>query len=728
MSYKRKEFKDGDVLYASDMNIIDAQLEKVSIDVENLTNDELALENGLGENCIQQTGSIAGCKGYYIKSIDLVNHKIYLTNIQIIPEISETDYTDTNFATPDYTIGAGFTIVNSYTYEATKLARKLHSSGQYILNGAITADRSTVGLDNTPIATGGSICNAEIVNINHNMIEYNGDIGFTEIVQVNPLSKLDYSFYVPANPDVGEVELRGGSIATGNNTMAVGEGSVASGNNTQATGDYSRAEGFWTTAANQGAVAEGNKTFSVGMHSHAEGTHSWALGDFSHAQGAYNTAVGESSHAEGHWAVAKGKYSHAEGSTTVAEGTYSHAEGLYTEAIGIASHAEGWKTKAFGGESHAEGRLTEALGDYSHTEGLRTIATSEVQHVQGKYNVNDPSKIHIIGYGTLDERKNIHTVDFEGNAWYCGDVKVGQTEAEAKTLATVEYVDEVNENLQSDINKVNEDVQLVIDTLLETKTISSWKEVQEIVRTGLAHRVFKIGDKFSCTHEYFGMLDWEIIGFNHDEPVDSQYTHSMTLQLKNCFTDKLEFDAREPGNTVSHFASYGSNIWRDSNIRQWLNTFDMEDAWWTALTNYDKAPSYSEMAGFMYGLDSDFLSVVKPVYKYTKLNDFDNNEICRTEDTFFLLSATELYYGANQGVEEGKPYEYYEKLSTLTAPGGGADENRIKYSNGVATAWYQRSLYKNGSEYNVRCVSTNGGGLQRTASNKFGIAPACVIY
>ena len=39
----------------------------------------------LGEN------NIAGCKGYYIKSIDMINRKIYLCNEKILPVISEDD-------------------------------------------------------------------------------------------------------------------------------------------------------------------------------------------------------------------------------------------------------------------------------------------------------------------------------------------------------------------------------------------------------------------------------------------------------------------------------------------------------------------------------------------------------------------------------------------------------------------------------------------------------------
>jgi len=99
----------------------------------------------------------------------------------------------------------------------------------------------------------------------------------------------------------------------------------------------------------------------------------------------------------------------------VASGSYSHAEGAYTEASGHWSHAEGYHTKAYDRWTHAEGYATKAHGD--------------AQHVQGKYNIEDTAKTyaHIVGNGTSSVPSNAHTLDWDGNAWYQGSVKVGGT-------------------------------------------------------------------------------------------------------------------------------------------------------------------------------------------------------------------------------------------------------------------------------------------------------------
>lgn len=146
-------------------------------------------------------------------------------------------------------------------------------------------------------------------------------------------------------------------------------------------------------------------------------------------------ASGNYSHAEGYRTRSSGTYSHAEGGNTTASGDCSHAEGDYTTASGNCSHAEGSNARAFGYCSHAEGKATTASGDYSHAEGYYTDADSDYSHVQGTYNIidSDGRYAHIVGNGKRDINtnetvlSNAHTLDWEGNAWFQGDVFVGGT-------------------------------------------------------------------------------------------------------------------------------------------------------------------------------------------------------------------------------------------------------------------------------------------------------------
>ena len=167
-------------------------------------------------------------------------------------------------------------------------------------------------------------------------------------------------------------------------------------------------------------------------------TKNTANGKYSHAEGASNSADGDCSHAEGFQCSASKDCSHAEGSGTKATGFYSHAEGGFGEASGY--------------RAHSEGEFTKAIGDDSHSEGKGTIAKGKYQHVQGRYNVEDPitdgQYAHIVGNGTDDDkRSNAHTLDWNGNAWFAGEVKVGGTgryDHAAKTLAKTEDIPAVD--------------------------------------------------------------------------------------------------------------------------------------------------------------------------------------------------------------------------------------------------------------------------------------------
>lgn len=72
---------------------------------------------------------------------------------------------------------------------------------------------------------------------------------------------------------------------------------------------------------------------------------------------------------------------------------------------------------------------------------------------------------------------------------------------------------------------------------------TSWANVQALVRAGLHKKVFSIGDQLVC-QKGSSNITWDIIGFDHDTPTDSQYTHSMTLQSHDLLST-MQFDAPE---------------------------------------------------------------------------------------------------------------------------------------------------------------------------------------
>ena len=279
------------------------------------------------------------------------------------------------------------------------------------------------------------------------------------------------------------------SHSEGIKTEAKAMGSHAEGGSTKAEAEWSHAEGYGTTvnevaghaegqntiASSSAAHAEGMQTEAFALYSHAEGLLSKSSGQSSHAEGESTKATANTAHAEGYSTEASGIYTHAEGALTVASAAGAHAEGGSTNATGPWSHAEGYGNTASGNSAHAQGINTVASGAYSHAGGNNTKAVGEAQTVIGKYNVADSAKSFIIGGGANNSgmdiyavRKNIMTIDWEGNAWYSGDIKVGGTsydDENAKTVSTQEFVIDMFARLCAKLQEKGIDIS--IDELMQ---------------------------------------------------------------------------------------------------------------------------------------------------------------------------------------------------------------------------------------------------------------------
>ena len=347
--------------------------------------------------------------------------------------------------------------------------------------------------------------------------------------------------------------------------------------------------------------------------------------------------------------------------------------------------------------------------------------------------------------------------------------------------------------------------------------VKSWKDIQAIVRLGLASKVFHIGDQLVC-NKGDKQLVWDIIGFDHDVPADAQFKHSMTIQLHDLLPSAMQFDGTEAlfycetelaagtyhftllagydtaygggksyqftltkavpaggvimfpwsyqkqastvlvstyesrtattaiesvavtegtGGTAldtlgecnhTHRIRYGSNNWKQSAMRQFLNSKGAAGAFWTPQTNFDRPPTWnSSTAGFLSDLDEDFLEVVGEVTKRTVLNTVcDGGGYEDLTEKFFLISRSEAYAGNENGIEEGTPYEYYSLGSDLSAAGTGDDSNRIKYRGGSASYWWLRSP-NSGNGSRVRIFYPSGDLHYDSANNSYGVAPACNI-
>ena len=174
---------------------------------------------------------------------------------------------------------------------------------------------------------------------------------------------------------------------------------------------------------------------------------------------------------------------------------------------------------------------------------------------------------------------------------------------------------------------------------------------------------------------------------------------------------------------------YGSNRWRDSVYRQWLNS-DAEAVpssdtttvsnWWKPATVFDRVPGGAKLAGFLNGLDPEFVAVLGEIEVKTALCDCDKVDGATydiTHDKVWLQSMTEIFGSNNNGIAEGSQLAYWV---------GASDADRIKYEGSTARYWWLRSPYPTYAG-SVRRVNPSGVLYSNDAYSAFGVVPACCI-
>lgn len=195
-------------------------------------------------------------------------------------------------------------------------------------------------------------------------------------------------------------------------------------------------------------------------------------------------------------------------------------------------------------------------------------------------------------------------------------------------------------------------------------------------------------------------------------------------------SQKLSYHTNDGKHNFTERQAYGSNRWRDSVYRQWLNSdapavpstdTTTVSNWWKPQSVFDRVPGGAKNAGFLYGLDPDFLKSIGEVEVKTALHECDRTGDATydiTYDKVFLLSRKNVF-GTDEysAISEGELLEYFK---------GATNADRIKYQNGTARWWWLRTPYS-GIAYGVRSVSTGGTLDGSGASYAHGVVPACCI-
>lgn len=177
---------------------------------------------------------------------------------------------------------------------------------------------------------------------------------------------------------------------------------------------------------------------------------------------------------------------------------------------------------------------------------------------------------------------------------------------------------------------------------------------------------------------------WKVIDKDH-----SGYPSGSVTLLTDQIIDLRGFDAKEPSNADANRVSGGNNRYSTSNIRQWLNSSRLANAWWTAqnltdgtanTNNADTIPNdagmgyltgYDDINGFLNNFTTEELAVMSDTTLTVAKNTVtDGSGSESVVDKVFLLSMTEVGLANENSIAEGSLFPIFtsdaDRIAYLT--------------------------------------------------------------
>lgn len=216
-------------------------------------------------------------------------------------------------------------------------------------------------------------------------------------------------------------------------------------NNPVMTGDslsFNRKDGTTvgknSIAIGSDSIASNENSIAIGTNTNTTGQHSVSIGVLNNATGKESVAIGVSNTSRGQNAVAIGRSCVSSNEYSVATGCWTTADGIASNAFGNGSYTNGWGAMA-------SGIVVKAHGLGQHVFGTYNIPDTNVCGTVGSANYNYSARsnyLMIVGNGTSSNLSNAYTLDWNGNAWYQGNISIDGTPSEDNHVITKKYADE----------------------------------------------------------------------------------------------------------------------------------------------------------------------------------------------------------------------------------------------------------------------------------------------
>jgi len=158
----------------------------------------------------------------------------------------------------------------------------------------------------------------------------------------------------------------------------------------------------------------------------------------------------------------------------------------------------------------------------------------------------------------------------------------------------------------------------------------SWEEIAMYAQSGMAERVFALGDTKKITMKDGSEINVRIIDFNHDEDEDGR---KIPISFESVETLNDDY--------VMNDSSSNKGGWEKSKLRSVLNST------------------------FLSMLPDDLRAVIKPCVKLTRISGANDAPLGKTLDHIFVLSEQEIFgRKIYSGGNEGHWYDWYRQENT----------------------------------------------------------------
>ena len=209
------------------------------------------------------------------------------------------------------------------------------------------------------------------------------------------------------------------------------------------------------------------------------------------------------------------------------------------------------------------------------------------------------------------------------------------------------------------------------------------------------------------------------------------YSNFTNTVLETCVMsegeDGTDLGIADGSGIINHItrARYGTNNWKESAMRQWLNTDALINEWQTQQNRYQRPCTYlTKQNGFMSWFNSDFIGVIKETNHLNRTNRvYDSLGVkipYSTDDKFFLLSQEEVGFNSEDNIICGTCFDYYI---------GAENIDRIKYdiNNGTTARWWWLRTPHPSYAYGERGVGSTGSLGSSDGYSGGAVASACTI-